>query len=196
MKKILFLTISLCLSSAVLQAQIIKIGAKAGLSSTGVSNDKLNDLIEDNTAGFYAGPTVEVRLSESLGFDISAVYSQKGIKFKGEETHRTNYIEVPLDVKYFIPLNDNLKVFGGAGPYINFRISGDKSFEATAEEVQGQWESKSFGAGLNIKGGFEVSSLLQLGTNYGLGLSDNYKVSNGNFSAKERVWSFFASVYF
>lgn len=196
MKKAIFLTIFLSLSLTALQAQTIKIGAKAGLSSTGVSSDKLNDFIEDNTVGFYAGPTVEVRLNEKLGLDLSALYSQKGIKFKGEETRRTNYIEIPLEAKYFISLNDNLKVFGGAGPYINFRISGDKTFEAITDEVKGQWEAKNFGAGLNFKGGFEISSLLQIGTNYGLGLTDNYKASNGNFSAKERVWSFFASVYF
>lgn len=195
MKKVIFLTIFLSLSLTALHAQI-RLGARAGLSSTGVSSDKLKDFIDDNTVGFYAGPTVEILLNESLGLSLSALYSQKGIKFKGEDTHRTNYIEVPLDVKYFIPLNNSVKVFGAAGPYINFRISGDKSFETITDEIKGQWEAKSFGAGLNFNGGFEINSLLQLGTNYGLGLTDNYKASNGDFSGKERVWTFFASVYF
>lgn len=195
MKKIILLTIALSLSLTALQAQI-RFGAKAGLNTTGTSGSGLKGFIDDNIVGFYVGPTAEMTTFGKIRFDLSALYSQKGIKFKGEETHRTNYIEIPLNAKYFIPLHNTINVFAAAGPYISFRISGDKHFDAVTEQIRGQWEAKSFGAGLNFSAGFEVNSMLQLGATYGLGLTDSYKSRNIDLSGKERVWSFFASVYF
>ena len=195
MKTNIILLAAFCIFTLTAQAQI-RIGATAGVGSTGVSNDKLEDFLSDNTIGFYVGPTVEYMINDKFGFDLSALYSQKGIKFKGEDTHRIGYIEIPLNAKYFIPLNDNIKVFAGAGPYINFKVTGDKKFDVLANEVKGQWDTKSFGVGLNFKGGFEIHKFIQIGTNYSLGLTDNYKAGNGNYAAKERLWSLYASVYF
>lgn len=191
-----FFTIAILSIFALASHAQIRVGATAGISSTGVSSDKLEDFLDDNPVGFYVGPTAEFMFNSNLGVDLSALYSQKGIKFKGEKTNRVGYIEIPLNAKYLLPLNDYIKVFAGAGPYINFKISGDKNFDVLIDEVKGQWDSKSFGAGLNFKGGIEIYKFIQVGTNYSLGLTDNFKASNGNYSAKERVWSLYASAYF
>lgn len=195
MKKIIFMIVALSLLSLTSHAQI-RIGATAGINTTGVSSDKLEDLLDDNTVGFYVGPTVEFLINGKLGLELSALYSQKGIKFKDSDTHRIGYIEVPLNIKYLLPLSNSVKVFAAAGPYINFKISGDKSFDVITGAIEDQWKAKSFGAGLNFKGGFEILKFIQIGTNYGIGLTDNYKASDGDYSVKERVWSLYASAYF
>lgn len=195
MKKYALLIALLSVLTFAVQAQI-RIGATAGISSNGFSSDKLKDFLDDNTVGFYVGPTVELLVSKNLGFDLSALYSQKGIKFINQKTQNVGFIEVPVNIKYFLPLNDNVKVFAGAGPYINFRVGGDKSFAVVSDEIKGQWESKSFGAGLNVKGGFEIYKFIQVGTNYSMGFTDNFKASNGNYSVKDRAFSLYAAAYF
>ncbi len=194
-KKAIFSLLLMCLISVALQAQI-RIGAKAGISTTGISSDQLDDFFDDNTTGFYVGPSIEWLFNGRLGLDFSVMYSQKGIKFENEATQKAGYIEIPLNLKYLLPLRAHFKVFIGAGPYIDFKISGNDSFNVIMNDVQEQWETKSFGAGLNFNGGFEIYKYVEIGVNYSLGLSDNYKASNGNYSAKERVWSLFASLYF
>ncbi len=195
MRKILFAICVVGLFSIQSQAQI-RIGAKAGISTVGISSSSLDDYLKDNTIGFYVGPSLEWLIKGKFGFDASVLYSQRGISFENQDTERTGYIEIPINAKYVIHLNKNIGVFAGAGPYINFRVAGDKDFQVAANQIQGQWEAKSFGAGLNFNGGFQLFRILQLGTNYSLGFTDDYASSNGDYSVKGRVWSLYAAIYF
>lgn len=195
MKKILFLIVIAGLFSITAQAQI-RFGVKGGVNISGVSGDNISDFVDNNVTGFHIGPTIEWLVNGQIGAEGSVLYSEKGIKFKGDDTHRTGYIEVPVSLKYRFPLEGAVKPYLSAGPYISFRVSGDDTFGAIRDGIEDQWKAKSFGAGLNFGAGVELFKFVQVGANYGLGLSDNYKLSDGNYSVKERVWSITTGVYF
>jgi len=195
MKKNILLIVALTFFTFVSHAQI-KIGATAGLNVTSISSDMLDHRLDDNLIGFYVGPTAEWLIDGKFGFDLSLLYSMKGIEFEGEDAHNIGYIEVPLNVKYLFPVYDNVRVFAGAGPYINFRVSGDKEFYVRWDDVNEQWKTKSFGTGLNFKGGVEMYKFIQAGVEYTMSLVDNFKSDDGLFSGKERVWSVYVAAYF
>jgi len=164
MKKITGLLIgvaAMALFAIPVQAQL-RFGVKGGLNFASVHfND---DLVKaDNVTGFHIGPTAELMVPLlGIGFDASLLYSQKV---------EQNYIEVPVNVKWKIGL-PLVKGYLAAGPYIEFRL-GDKILDGLGN-IQEQWESKSFGAGLNFGAGVEVFNHLNIGFNYGLGLTNNY----------------------
>ena len=62
-----------------------------------------------------------------------------------------------------------------------------------------QVKAKNFSAGLNFGAGVELISHLQVGFNYGLGLTDNYSIEKVNLSdgaGKNRGWSITAAILF
>ena len=83
-------------------------------------------------------------------------------------------------------------------PYIGFRVGGDKFWDIPGS-VADQVKAKNFSAGLNFGAGVELISHLQVGFNYGLGLTDNYSIEKVNLSdgaGKNRGWSITAAILF
>ncbi|MEG1545185.1 MAG: porin family protein, partial [Tannerellaceae bacterium] len=152
----------------------IKFGIKGGvnISSVHFSKEVFN---ADNVTGFQVGPMLEVMVPiAGLGVDAAVLYSQKGLGV-GSETVKTDYIDVPVNLKWKFGL-PILKVYVAAGPYVGFRVGGSKFWDLP-KQIGGQLETKSFSAGLNFGAGVEVVKHLQVGINYGLGLTDNYSLN-------------------
>lgn len=176
------------------QAQI-SLGVKGGVN---ISSVKLSEKIisSDNITGFHIGPMLEVMTPLlGLGFDAAILYSQKGIDSEWESL-TTDYIDVPVNLKWKFGL-PIVKGYVTAGPYVGFRVGGDKLWEMPGN-VANQIKAKSFGAGLNLGAGVEVFRHLQVGFSYGIGLTENYSVyKDGNSSeAKHRTWSISAAILF
>ncbi len=177
------------------QAQL-RFGVKGGVNISSVSfNTSVLDA--DNITGFQIGPMIEATVPLlGVGFDLGVLYSQKGMNVDNENM-TTDYIDVPLNFKWKlgIPL---VKPYVAAGPYIGFKVGGDKIWNVLQQQI----EAKSFSAGLNFGAGVELFSHLQVGFNYGLGLTDNYTVSQPTVSSategsgKNRGWSITAVVLF
>ncbi len=198
MKRCLFLAMLAVLFATAAQAQF-RWGVKAGLTTTGVDGD-LEQYLNDNTVGFFAGATGEYLFNlryGRLGVDTGLMYAQRGIKFEGNDTHRFSYLEVPLSAKYIYPVSKSVSVYGSAGPYFSFKVGGASSFDVGGSmTVSGPWDVNSFAWGLGFGGGIELFKRLQLGTVYNIGLTSLYEEVNAPFTAKERVWSFSAAFYF
>ena len=65
--------------------------------------------------------------------------------------------------------------------------------------IKSGFEAKSFGAGVNFGAGVELFSHLQVGFNYGLGLTNNYEMMVDELklgTGKDRGWSITAAVLF
>ncbi|MDR1526519.1 MAG: porin family protein [Dysgonamonadaceae bacterium] len=162
------------------QAQL-KFGLKAGvnLANASLKGDVLDNLEPDNFTGFQVGPMIEATIPViGLGFNIAALYSQQGIKFSGDNI-KLNNLEVPLNLKYKLSFFDLLGVYGTAGPYINFKLS---------DNLQDQFEAKSFGAGLNFGAGLELLKHLQVGVNYRMALTDDYRSIEDNIAGSLSEW--------
>ena len=130
-----------------------------------------------------------------LGIDAAILYAQKGMETdekSGVRTSmKTSYLDVPVNLKWKFGL-PIVKAYLAAGPYIGFRVGGDKIWEVLGDQI----ESKTFSAGLNFGAGVELISLLQVGVNYGLGLTDNYNAKKMDLNGKNRGWSVTAAILF
>ena len=169
----------------------IKFGIKGGLNISSVHFNK--DLVrKDNVTGFNIGPMVEVMAPiMGVGFDAAILYSQKGIGVKSEKDIKNDYIDVPVNLKWKFGL-PIIKGYLAAGPYVGFRVGGDKIWDVLGDQIK----AKNFSAGLNFGVGAELISHLQIGVNYGLGLTDNYSSEKFDLNAKNRGWSITAAILF
>lgn len=177
------------LTAAPASAQL-KFGVRGGanISSMHFNSDLLK---ADNVTGFQIGPMMELMAPYvGLGFDAAILYSQKGMEVEGESV-KTDYIDVPVNLKWKFGL-PILKAYVAAGPYVGFRVGGDKIWNVLSSQI----EAKTFGAGVNLGAGVELVRHLQIGFNYGLGLTDNYSAKKLDLNAKNRGWSVTASILF
>ena len=179
----------------------VRLGVKGGLNIASVhfSTDVLQS---DNVTGFQIGPMIEGSLPlVGLGFDAAILYAQKGLETKtvsGEKTSLKNdYIDVPVNLKWKLGL-PIMKVYLAAGPYVGFFFFFNKIWELPGSMVD-QVKTKSFSAGLNFGAGVELISHLQVGLNYGLGLTNNYSMESLSLTksdGKNRGWSVTAAILF
>ena len=199
MKKVTGLVLIILMAFIAVPAKSqFKFGVKGGLN---ISSVHLNsDILKaDNVTGFQIGPMIETTIPLiGVGLDAAILYSQKGMDVKSETGTSTNvktdYIDVPVNLKWKFGL-PIIKGYLAAGPYIGFRVGGDKFWEIPGSVV-GQVKAKNFSAGLNFGAGVELISHLQVGINYGLGLTDNYSAEKYDLNAKNRGWSVTAAILF
>ena len=197
MKKVTGLVLIILMAFIAVPAKSqLKFGVKGGLN---ISSVHLNsDILKaDNVTGFQIGPMIETTIPLiGVGLDAAILYSQKGMDVKSETGTSTNvktdYIDVPVNLKWKFGL-PIIKGYLAAGPYIGFRVGGDKFWEIPGSVV-GQVKAKNFSAGLNFGAGVELISHLQVGINYGLGLTDNYSAEKYDLNAKNRGWSVTAAI--
>ena len=175
------------------QAQL-KFGLKAGvnlsaapdLTNVGTAFSALN---ANNLTGFQIGPMIE------FGFiDLAVLYSQHGFTVKKEsilEDYKLNTLQIPLNLKLKLGILPKLlKVYGTAGPYINLNLS---------TNLKEQIKEQTFGAGLNFGLGVELLKHLQVGANYQLGLTNDYKkfgLTDVLKKDKPAIWSVTAAYLF
>ena len=179
----------------------LRLGVKGGLniSSVHFSSDVLKS---DNVTGFQVGPMIEGSLPlVGVGFDAAILYAQKGLETQtvggGKTTLKNDYIDVPVNLKWKLGL-PVVKVYLAAGPYVGFRVGGNKIWEIPGSMVD-QVKTKNFSTGLNFGAGVELISHLQVGLTYGLGLTDNYSVETPSLTKKDgknRGWSVTAAILF
>jgi hypothetical protein len=166
----LFTGIILMMLAVSTNAQV-RFGVKGGLNVASVRFDD-DFLSAENLTGFQIGPTIEALLPYvGVGIEASILYSQKGLYLRNEmRTVSTDYIDVPVSFKwkFGIPI---IKGYLSTGPYIAFRVDGE------TPSIQTQIKSKTFAAGLNFGAGLEVLNSIQVGFNYGLGLTNDYSAS-------------------
>lgn len=188
MNKSIPIAVCLCFL-VILPAHSIRWGVRTGvnLSEASFSWKALNS---DNFTGFQVGPLMEFSSITGFGLDMAVLYSQQGFKLD-RKTFQTKSIDVPLNLKYKIGLGNFLGIYGTAGPYTSFRISGDH-FSIT--KIPEQIKYKTFGAGLNFGFGFEVFRHLQVGANHQFALTDDY--SSKYYDIKTKTWSVIATYFF
>lgn len=186
----------------------IKFGVKAevGLNNPTFSTKVLK---VENMTSYSIGPSVEVMLPLSpvnLGVDLSLLYNDNRMLVanltgnnNGEKSDVSNrYLNLPVNFKAKLGLGGlPLKLYGTAGPYIGYLISGDKiDFKGMSDDIK----AKSFQAGANIGVGLEILDMVQVGVNYNVKLTNNYSVDEPNWrdplNGKSDSWNITASLYF
>ena len=93
-------------------------GARLGLSAAGVTD-------AGSKAGLTLGGVVGLRVSDTVPVFLESglAYTQRGGKENGT-TLGLNYLEIPVLIKYGIPVASDLHVLPLIGPYFSYAISG------------------------------------------------------------------------
>ena len=166
----------------------VRFGVKGGVN---IANAKFDEGIFDpkNITGFHLGPVIEAALGQGgLGLDVAVLYSQKGFDTE-DKTIKNAYIDVPLNLKFKfgIPV---INPFFAAGPYVDFRLSGDKVWDISLRDIHQQVKTKSFGAGVNFGLGVELFNRVQACATYSLALTDNYETFSliRSYRGKTHTW--------
>ncbi|MDH6533671.1 PorT family protein [Parabacteroides sp. 52] len=171
----------------------IRFGVKGGVN---ISTVHFNSSVLDgkNVTGFHVGPMIEATLPLlGVGLDLAVLYNQKGVEID-DLAIKIDYIDVPLHLKWKFGL-PFVKAYLATGPYVGFQVSGDKVWKGLADQVK----SKTFGVGWDFGVGAEVFNHLQVGVNYGLGLTDDFSVfmQDGiRENGKNRGWAITAAILF
>ncbi len=148
-----------------------------------------------NRSGFNAGLIAEIPLGQNRRFFLQPgiFYMTKGRKFSRtvdtaqvltdtlsyKNSFYPNYIDIPINVTYKLPLGRKSNFFVSAGPYVSFFYTGKESSEAriiqndnsiklkkadgTIEAGNQTWKVTTFDYGVNARVGFELGSLIVSG---------------------------------
>jgi len=203
-----FLALGCCMS---MQAQV-RLGLLGGIHSSKVLEtnnlpgwDTLTKPFQSSRSGFQLGIIVEVPIGHSgLFFQPGLTYITKGRKYNknndslaalatdtvyNKQTLNLNYVEIPLNLTYKIPLSADHRnsFFVSAGPYFSFIYSGSniKQESLTASTHKYSSESdpvtigkgadtyKTFDIGVNGRAGFELGKVM-LSAYFSQGLTSFY----------------------
>ncbi|MDL2255253.1 PorT family protein [Parabacteroides sp. OttesenSCG-928-G06] len=200
MKKLISLFVVVVLTSFAFAANAqLRFGIKGGVNISTVSFDK-DILSTKNVTGFHIGPMIEAIVPVlGVGIDAAILYTQKGMEFEGvdvletkvgNEVVKIDYLDVPIHLKWKIEL-PLIKPYLATGPYLGFRLSKNEIFNNLEDQIK----AKTFGLGWDFGAGVEVLNHLQVGFNYGLGLTDNYKLGKES-AGKNRGWMITAAIMF
>lgn len=185
----------------------IRFGIKA---SVGLNNPEFSSstLAVENMTTYSIGPSIEASLLPlgvgNLGIEASLLYNDNRMTVArlsgegGDSDISNRYLLLPVNAKFkfgggMLPL----RLYAAAGPYAGYLIQGDK---LNLSETLNDIKAKEFQAGVNLGIGFEVFSMIQLGVNYRVQLTDNYAIDEPDWSdplnGKSDSWSLTGSIYF
>ncbi|WP_169337664.1 porin family protein [Segetibacter koreensis] len=134
-----FIITTAAFSQVRIGGQIIGNASSVSFKSTEIPNAK-----KSLQPAFGAGIVADVPLVSNLSLRPSLNYLQKKNSIEFENSGKTNkmktslnYLELPLDVVYTIPLKV-AKVYFGAGPSLSYGLSGKMKYTGFVEGEDGQ----------------------------------------------------------
>lgn len=181
MKRINVLLLATLLSCFAINANAqIKFGAKAALN---FNNYKTENLSLKNSTGWQAGVMARFKLPiVGLGVQPEVLYTHKSSKINDEST-RTSYLQIPLNVLYTIGLS-KAEVFVTAGPSFSYAVDFKKGGSDTFDK---------FDWGLGIGAGLDIGKI-HAGVRYDWGMQNVAK--NDGVNVKNNAFSIFAGFFF
>lgn len=177
---------------------VARIGVKAGVNLsrihyTGNNTATLNDFTKDNV-GYNFTVFGDFGVGENFFIQPGISLQNKGTKLEGTIGTTTPVtgtakidvmaIEIPVNAVFRIPTGDAGAFLISAGPYASFNIDGKNKTTVTSGAGQGTTEtdlkfgnetsdnlaSTDFGANFGL--GYRMNNGINIGANYGLGLSN------------------------
>lgn len=172
--------------------QDISYGVKGGISfynvNTSVSAGGFSiDETSDRRIGFAIGAYAVVPFHELFSFQPELMFVQKGGKeadgddefFGGGDTELIlNYIDLPLLVRFNIPIETDLNPYLVAGPTVGFLVGATEKFDGESNDISDEINSLNFG--FNIGAGVNFGQL-NVDLRYEFGLSNIYDDDEDDF---------------
>lgn len=197
-----FIILLLLASCTAANAQkVLSFGLRGGVNLTNMTFNE-NPLAKSNQAGFYVGPTVKFNTPLlNLGFDLSALYNQRGGKIASQSDEITvtqKSISLPLNLRFGFGVGEQAAVLLKVGPQVDFNI-GDKDFlwyDSSSYKMKDSNFSVNVGLALMLFNHFEISG------NYNIACSKTGEGVWGNLQAAKpfnqhtNSWQIGAAYYF
>jgi len=164
---------------------IVAKGIKAGVNIAGHTGDDTDDNHESRTA-FVGGGFLTYALTPALAIQPELLYSMKGYKWEEEgwkETGKFDYLEIPVLLKYMIPMDGVVQpnLFAGVAPAFLLSAEVEVDYDETmlamlhaTETVDVKDEAKSIDFGLVFGGGVDLAlgeGSLMFDVRYTMGLT-------------------------
>jgi hypothetical protein len=178
----------------------------ANITKTNSGNTEKNNMLTTFNAGFMG----RFGLSEQVDLETGLLYTGRGSKTEtyfngGNDYVKTKfnpfYIEVPLNLVFMIPFDDDAGAFFHAGPYAAFGVAGKATVDSkiglvttsskknidfsnddpttSEQDDPGFNKLKRFDYGLNFGGGIQLKAVI-FKVNYGLGLAKINSTASDN----------------
>ena len=166
--------------------------------------------------GFHAGVFSEINLDKKGNWAVqpALLYTNKGRKFSKtydsaksflndtsaiNASWKINYLELPVNFIYRLPITQKVRFIVGGGPYIGLQLTGKATYEITnASGERNSFNDKlasgdevnkyqKLNWGINALAGFDFNDRLMLTANYSRSMSDFYTAQYiGSF--KHELW--------
>jgi len=198
------------LVAAPAQAQV-KFGVKAGLNLSKVSTSGAigDNLKNDNRAGYFVGPMLDVKVPLiGLGVDGALMYNQRNGKVEDAELGSVegngmkdvtqHSIAIPVNIKKSWGLGGLASMFVAVGPQFDFTIGGKKWKDMKAVK----WKDSN--VSLNLGAGVVLLDHVQAGLGYNIALGKTAEVSDDSslgiaknaLTSKTNSWQFHVAYLF
>ena len=203
MKKFYSLIVALVALSSTAHAQFFQWGIEGGVNlNTMTLSSSVPDVSENNRTGFFIGPKVKFSVPVvGIGLDGAVLFSNMDAEFStatGTEKKTTNYLSIPLNVRYNVGLGELLSAYVATGPQWNVLLSG-KTWSVNDADIA---KLKSSNFSWNIGIGIMALTHLQIGVTYNIPIS---KSGTGYFPdgtdlksvrLKNNTWQLRAAYFF
>ncbi|KQO32965.1 hypothetical protein ASF10_19375 [Flavobacterium sp. Leaf82] len=168
MKKIILAAVLFIATSATIQAQLLKIGVKAGVNFANQTGDFPDQIDKEGITSYHAGLVAEVKLLEKFSIQPELLYSTTGASYKlsgvsEDVKNELGYISIPVMAKFYLSKSFSLEL----GPQASFLVSERNDFDVKNGET--------FEFGLNAGLGFKITESIFVQGRYGLGLTEASK---------------------
>ena len=180
MKKTILLTAFLFVLTINAQAQLLQIGAKAGLNYANFSGTEIQT---DAITSYHAGLVAEIKLLDQLAIQPELMYTTQGATYKtalGDFENELGYIAIPVLAKIYLSKSFSLEL----GPQASFLLSEKNDFDAT--------DSKTFDFAADAGLSFKITKNIFIQGRYVLGLTEASK----DAQAKNSVLQLSAGIMF
>lgn len=125
MKKIILVSILFLALSVNVQAQLLKLGVKAGLNYANVTGTTIQT---EAITSYHAGLVTEIKLGETFALQPELLYSTQGATYKTaleDFKNELGYLSIPVMVKIYLGKTVSLEL----GPQASFLLSEKNAFD-------------------------------------------------------------------
>jgi len=180
MKKTLLITILLLAITFSTQAQLLQIGAKAGLNYANLTGASIQT---DAITSYHVGLLAEIKLLDKFAIQPELLYTTQGATYNtvlGDVKNELGYIAIPVLAKIYLSKSFSLEL----GPQASFLLSEKNKFNAS--------DSKTFDFAIDAGLGFKITKSIFVQGRYGIGLTE----VSSNANVKNSVLQFSAGLMF
>jgi hypothetical protein len=196
-KHLLSLTIILLVVASIAQAQNLSVGPNVALNIASLSGKDVPSGLGSKT-GLMIGGFLNYQFNKMFALQPELAFTMKGGSGTIQGTNVTltsNYIELPILVKFYIPLEGRSVIRPSlyAGPAIGLNVAASEEDQANGQTANTDLKNKTksmefslvFGGGVGFKFG---TGMLDLSLRYTLGLTSldnsgqNLTVTTGTFA--------------